>query len=46
MSRPTIRAQVPKQDECLIDHLKQRILLNSPSDILWLSSNNLSDRKI
>lgn len=46
MSSPTIRAQVPKQDECLIDHLKQTILLNSPTDIMLLSSNNLSDSKI
>lgn len=33
MLRPTIRVQVPKQDECLIDHLKQSILFSSPFDI-------------
>lgn len=46
MSKPSIRIQVPKQDECLIDYLKLSILLNSPSDIMLLSSNNLSDHKI
>lgn len=32
MSRLTIRVQVPKQDESIKDHLKQRILLNSPDN--------------
>lgn len=32
MSRPTIRVQVPNQDEFIKDHLKQRILLNSPDN--------------